>query len=335
MKPRITFGIIVLNGEPFVRYNLRALYPFAHQIIVVEGAAKAAANVATPEGHSRDMTLATLRRFKAEEDPDDKLIIITRDGFWSEKDEMSQAYAAQATGDYLWQIDIDEFYLPEVMQEVIATLTARPDIGTILFPQITFWGSIDYWTDGWFLRRRASQIHRVFKWGEGYSYKTHRPPIVLTETGQDTRELMYTIDGQEATARGWYMYHYSLLLPRQVREKCDYYSQAEWAKRYGALDWAQNAFLKLNRPFYVHNVYDYPSWLERFAGQHPPQITAMWHDIEHGDLNEPVRQTDDIERLLNSFWYRIGRSFIKHSDRVNLMPRLKYYRRRLRERLSL
>ena len=35
--PRISFGIIVLNGEPFTRYNLRALYPFAHQIIVAEG----------------------------------------------------------------------------------------------------------------------------------------------------------------------------------------------------------------------------------------------------------------------------------------------------------
>ena len=28
--PKVTFGIIVLNGEPFVRYCLRSLYPFAH-----------------------------------------------------------------------------------------------------------------------------------------------------------------------------------------------------------------------------------------------------------------------------------------------------------------
>jgi len=35
--PRITFAMIVLNGEPFVRCNLRGLYPFAHQIIAVEG----------------------------------------------------------------------------------------------------------------------------------------------------------------------------------------------------------------------------------------------------------------------------------------------------------
>ncbi len=35
--PKVTFGIIVLNGEPFTRYCLRSLYPFAHEIIVVEG----------------------------------------------------------------------------------------------------------------------------------------------------------------------------------------------------------------------------------------------------------------------------------------------------------
>ena len=118
--PKITFGIIVLNGEPFVRYNLRALYPFAHQIIVVEGAVPAAARIATPDGHSTDSTLKTLWEFKLQEDPLDKLTIITAededypDGFWpGEKHEQSQAYASRATGDYLWQVDIDEFYKPE------------------------------------------------------------------------------------------------------------------------------------------------------------------------------------------------------------------------------
>ena len=35
--------MIVLNGLPFLRHDLCALYPFAHQIIVVEGAAPGAA----------------------------------------------------------------------------------------------------------------------------------------------------------------------------------------------------------------------------------------------------------------------------------------------------
>ena len=35
-------------------------------------------------------------------------------GFWpGEKDEQSRAYAARATGDYLWQVDVDEFYLAD------------------------------------------------------------------------------------------------------------------------------------------------------------------------------------------------------------------------------
>ena len=100
--PRLTFGLIILNGQPFIRYNLRALYPFAHQIIVVEGAAPGAAEVATADGHSTDGSLAELYRFQAEEDPEQKIEIVTKDGFWSEKDEMSQAYAVRATGDYLW-----------------------------------------------------------------------------------------------------------------------------------------------------------------------------------------------------------------------------------------
>ena len=66
--PRVTFGIIVLNGEPFTRYNLRALYPSAHEIIVVEGVVPVAASIATRDGHSTDGTLEALYRFKAEED---------------------------------------------------------------------------------------------------------------------------------------------------------------------------------------------------------------------------------------------------------------------------
>ena len=106
-EPKITFGVIVLNGEPFVRYTLRSLYPFAHEIIVVEGAAPAAKNIATADGHSRDGTLGELRRFKAEEDPDGKVTVVTAedegrpDGWWhGEKHEQSRAYASRATGNW-------------------------------------------------------------------------------------------------------------------------------------------------------------------------------------------------------------------------------------------
>lgn len=315
--PRISFGVIVLNGEPFTRYNLRALYPFAHQIIVVEGAAPAAAGLATPDGHSTDGTLESLHRFKSEEDPDDKVVIITQDGFWTEKDEQSQAYAERASGDYLWQVDIDEFYRPEDMKTVLKMLQSDPNITAASFKQITFWGGFDYLVDGFFLRRGAQVYHRLFRWGKGYRYVAHRPPTVCDEQGRDLRSLQW-LRGEPLERRGIVMHHYSLLFPKQVKEKCDYYSKAPCAEASHAPRWAEEVFLHLRHPFQVHNVYEYPSWLERFRGQHPPEIEHLREDLETGHLNVDVRMTDDIEKLLQSPRYRLGRAALKAIVPVDL-----------------
>ena len=55
-----------------------------------------------------------------------KITIITAedegypDGFWpGEKLEQSQAYAKRATGNYLWQVDIDEFYKGTISLKLI------------------------------------------------------------------------------------------------------------------------------------------------------------------------------------------------------------------------
>ena len=91
--PQITFGMIVLNGLPFIKYNLKGLYPYAHQIIVVEGACKSASAIADENGHSNDGTLEELKIFKCEFDKEDKITIVTAEddgkpnGFWNEKDE--------------------------------------------------------------------------------------------------------------------------------------------------------------------------------------------------------------------------------------------------------
>lgn len=324
--PGISFGVIVLNGEPFIRYTLRAIYPYAQEIIVVEGATPGARNLATDQGHSRDSTLETLYDFKASEDPGDKLQIVTRAGFWSEKDEMSQAYAERATGDYLWQVDVDEFYLPQDMDAVLEILKSDPGITALSFDTITFWGAPDYYVDSWYLRRGAAEYHRLFKWGEGYRYITHRPPTVLDKDGRDLRAGTW-VRGAELRKRGIRMYHYSLLLPKQVLEKCEYYSRAEWAGRQGALDWAHKAYLALERPYHAHNVDEYPGCLYRYHGEHPPQLLQMWRDIAAPDSAYESRPGHDIEALLNSWTYRGGRWLVMSADRPARI--LQMLRRRL------
>jgi hypothetical protein len=309
--PRITFGIIVLNGEPFVRYNLRALYPFAHEIIIVEGAVPAAASIATSSGHSTDGTLETLYRFKSEEDPENKIQIVTRDGFWSEKDEQSQAYARRVTGDYLWQVDIDEFYKPEDMQAIIDMLRRDPEISAASFKMRTFWGGFNYVTDGFYLRRGQEIYHRLFKWGPGYRYVTHRPPTAVDDAGRNLRTLKW-INGDKLERQGIVLYHYSLLFPKQVREKCSYYSRVSWSTvSRDAQRWAEENYMRLEHPFRVHNVYFLPSWLERFYGNHPPTIRLLESDIVSGCVQIDLRPTEDIEQVLASRCYAMGRFLLK------------------------
>jgi hypothetical protein len=309
--PKVTFGIIVLNGEPFTRYCLRALYPFAHEIIVVEGAVAAAAGIASPDGHSRDETLQTLFRMQAEEDPENKIRIITRDGFWSEKDELSQAYAETATGDYLWQVDIDEFYQPDDMHFVLKMLADSPEIAGASFKQTTFWGGFDYVADSWFFSRDFQECPRVFRWGKGYRYVSHRPVTIHDSQGRNLAEQPW-IHGDELARRNIFFYHYSLVFPKQVLEKCRYYSRASWAEHARLAEmWAQETFFHLKRPFRVHNVYAYPSWLERFQGTHPPQIQQLQADFKSGRFTLEIRRTDDIEALLRSPMYRAGRALLK------------------------
>lgn len=309
-RPRITFGIIVLNGEPFTRYCLRALYPFAHQIIVVEGACPGAKRVATPEGHSIDGTLGVLKRFKAEEDPDDKVQIVTRDGFWHEKDEMSQAYAARATGEYLWQVDIDEFYKPDDIRAIMAMLIKDPTISAVSFEQFQFWGGFSSYVDSWRLRGGMNTFHRLFRWGPGYVYETHRPPTVLSPDGIDTRKIHW-VSGAKTAQRGIRLYHYSFVFPKEVRNKSEYYARTFPVYLAHMEHWAERVFLSLRRPFAVDHIMSGPSWLERFVGTHPPLIEALRSDIESGRIDVEVRRTDDIERLLLSPWYRLGKIGLK------------------------
>lgn len=312
--PRISFGIIVLNGEPFIQYNLRALYPFAHQILVVEGACIAARHIATVGGHSTDNTLQILQQFKSEEDLENKIQIITRDGFWNEKDEQSQAYAEKATGDFLWQIDIDEFYKPEDMAAIINILHEDPSISGASIKQLAFWGGFDYLTDGFYLRGGASLFRRLFRWGPGYTYATHRPPTVLDSSGRDLCTLNW-INAPELISKRIFIYHYAFVFPKQVLEKSEYYGQAKWSGQPLATEWAQESYLNLRKPYRIHNEYNSLSWLERFRGEHPPQIQMLIQDIRNGKVKVDLRQTADIEKLLRSPSYKIGRSILMIAER--------------------
>ena len=315
----------MLNGEPFTRYCLRSLYPFAYEIIVVEGACKHASDVADKNGHSLDGTLEVLHRFKAEEDPERKIQIITKDEFWREKTEQSQAYAERATGNILWQVDIDEFYHSEAMTQVIEILSKRQDITAISFRVKTFWGGLDYivnagdlWKEGIF--------RRLFRWGSGYKYTNHRPPTVCDSGGNSLFNLN-PMHGDDLARQRVYLFHYSYIFPWQVTNKTKYYSRMGFSSEANYREWFKNTWNEVRTPTRILAYHAGKSWLSRYRGAHPPEIENMRRDIESGAIKVEFRRRDDIENLLANPWYSVLKTYayIYECIRVHVVKRLRNY----------
>jgi hypothetical protein len=313
-RPKVSFGIIVLNGEPFIRYNLRSLYPWAHEIIIVEGACEAAAATATADGHSLDSTIDSVRSFQVQEDPEHKVqLVLARDdgysgGFWPEKTEMCQAFAKRATGNFLWQVDSDEFFRDQDMVLIFEMLSRG--VGQVSFPQRSFWGGLGYINNSMFLAEFSRRgIPRLFAWEPGFAYVAHRPPMVVDHNGIDVK-ARGSVSSLALLRRGIYMYHYSLLFPDQVASKVLYYSthsEHKVLQKAGAsttvVDWHNENYVRLSNPYRLHNV-DGLSWIRPYRGSHPAQVLRMMDDIARGIVPCRLRQTDDIEKVVESRRYR-------------------------------
>lgn len=322
-SPRISFGIIVLNGEPFTRFCLEALYPHAHEIIVAEGAAESAREFATPDGHSTDGTLEVLRDFQAHHDPEGKVIVVTcpeGQTHWKGREEQSQAYARRATGDYLWQVDIDEFYLPGDIEAVRGLLAADPTIDGASFRWVNFWGGPDTICDGWYLQRGGGDVCRLFRWGPGFRYEGHwTGPTSVTPDGRRARDGHWLRASELAADHGIRCYHYSYVFRSQVFKKMKIYTGGTDPvfEHRDSDKWAQEVWLELRDPFHAHSKHDEPGWLERYRGPHPEAARRMFAAVEADPvLRAELRPSDDVDRLLASPGYRIKRAIVGRLGRL-------------------
>ncbi len=308
---RISFGIIALNAQPFLEYNLRALAPYAHQLLVVEGATLAAKSLATKDGHSLDGTLEMLMRLKRGAEMQEHLHVISaieegnQSGFWSEKDQMSQAYAKRATGDWLWQIDSDEFYKEADIKAVISLLEGDPEVTAVSFPYYEFFGGFDYLITGKWHLVEYPRVHRLFRWRKGHNYLSHRPATVVDENQVDLRTKKWISTPLNGT-QPIFMYHYSYVFPKQAKQKVGYYSNVNWTNAFQENQrWMEDSYFGLKHPLFLgERGVPIFQWVERFRGSHPEAIEQLRKDIQHGVINEPIRQTLDIEKLLSSpvYW---------------------------------
>ena len=137
---------------------------------------------------------------------------------------MCDAIAKQATGDYLFQIDSDEFYTHEAMNKIINLLeTKSPD--EVHFFANHFFGGFDYCVD----ERSDGQ------WGNGKNEWrrifrnipnklrciTHEPPKYICDN--KIHDEYKIITKYETLKLGIKLFHYSCVLESQIEFKTKFF----------------------------------------------------------------------------------------------------------------
>lgn len=246
---KISACMIVFQAESTLPKDMlihcvESMLPHVHEFIIIEGATCAhngehkwdgdAHHVASRRGSSTDGTMRQLNFLYQKYS--DKVKLIFSQGFWNGKTSMCNAYSMLATGDYIWHIDSDEFYLESDIPRIKAVLEdKRPD--AVHFYANHFYGDFHHVVQdnpgaSW---ANWEPWRRIFRHGPGFSWKTHEPPDYLDDHG-NSLNAGRIISRDETACMGIKLYHYSQVCQSQADFKEKFFRQPygrmfrEWQK---------------------------------------------------------------------------------------------------------
>ena len=273
---KITFGMIVLNGDQVLEETLASVYPYAHQILIAEGPV----SYWQQQGYttSADGTNDILNSFP---DPDNKIKIVHSQ--YTEKDDQCNAYMQflDDETDYIWNLDCDEVFKPEDIETVISLLE-KERYTSVGFKSITFYGGFDHYLSGF---EEGAEFIRIRKVYPGSYWQTHRPPTIAHKIDNPWPEKHLNFNDL-ADNYGVRMYHYSYVFPDQVYNKIKYYK--EYLSKENCID---NYFGRVYLPWVTgdeqqrqaieqqyHGVHEFkPAYrgkcfTKEFTGEHPQVV---------------------------------------------------------------
>jgi len=268
---KISTGTIVLNAASILPQGmfwaqLEHLYSFSDEIFITEGATQASDHYwdgdtswLTSDGHSTDETINIIKSFP---DPQNKITLIQRDGFWNGKTEMCNEWSKRATGNYLWQVDADEFYLREDILKIKNLLNSEsPD--AVHFYANHFWGGwkscIDEKGLGW---GNNLPWMRIFKHDPGSKWKSHEPPEYILADGKSCNDGK--VASRDHTLKlGIKMFHYSYVCQSQIDFKTRFFKNNSYPEMWG--NWKKdNSYPLINGDKTVE-----------YLGRHPESIQKI------------------------------------------------------------
>jgi hypothetical protein len=237
---------------------------FADLVLITEGATKAETHAwdgdtlsFTEDGASTDGTRSTIEQF-IEGRP--KFHLKRAEGFWDGKTSMFNYWFDHTNlldgFDYVWQIDLDEFYMSRDIEE-LKTILDQDDPDYIEFFANHFWGDFNHVIDERSDGRWANEIpwRRIFKLREGSRWASHEPPRMVPASGKGTSKY-------ETLRRDIKLFHYSYVSREQAEFKSVFFRNPEKLRLFD--QWQTNKSM----PIFGCNVYP-------FHGQHPEVIDTI------------------------------------------------------------
>jgi hypothetical protein len=232
--PEIHFLTIVLNGMPFIRkqWEFMQSLPCRWRWHVVEGAAKLTHDTAwslknnaklANEFHRSGLSHDGTTEFLDSIEGDPRVTLYRRDGLWDGKRMMCEAPLSSIGREVLlWQLDTDEFWSVDVVQDVVRAFSEDPLLQAAQF-RCRYFVAPNRILDnvGFYGNDPAVEWRRVWRFQPGDSWKSHEPPV-LERQGRDLFEMGH-LTAEETGARGWNFLHLAYVTEDQLRFKESYY----------------------------------------------------------------------------------------------------------------
>jgi len=220
-KRKLSFGMILCNGEQFLAHNLSHIYPIADEIIIIEGAVEHFASV-LGSYTSTDKSLKIIKDFINEKDPAKKIRLISsadRQKPWRDKVEMQNVMAEHTRGEFFVKQDVDEFYDLEGLLLEIERLERDKKL-MINYRSHHFWGDMAHVIVGANFNDKQT---RIWKWKDTYRHIDTFNVFTNTETGHRLSPNPVNAIASEDT-----LFHYSYLYTNRTRKMVlEYYANRQ------------------------------------------------------------------------------------------------------------
>jgi hypothetical protein len=82
--------------------------------------------------------------------------------------------------------------------------------------------------------------------------------------------------------------------------------------------------MQITKPYRVFIIPDYPSWLVKYKGTHPFSVQQLINSIKDKTTIIEERNTEDIEKLINSKTYQFYSHLLKIFDPFDYWTQIGY-----------